>query len=55
VSLFRQFYALVAETYDDCPETEKKDSWDMHKLGLAVNPTATGALLNFMKILRKNR
>ncbi|MGZ3646363.1 MAG: tyrosine-type recombinase/integrase [Ktedonobacteraceae bacterium] len=49
VSLFRQLYALVAESYDDRPETEK-DIWDMHKLGLAINPTTTGVLLNFTRI-----
>jgi len=49
VSLFRQLYALIAESYDDRPETEK-DIWDMQKLGLAVNPTSTGSLLTFTRI-----
>lgn len=49
IRLFRQMYKIIAEAYDDRPETEK-DVWDMHKMGLAVNMAHTSHRLNFLLI-----
>src|SRR5437667_2957000 len=49
INLFRQCYKIIADAYDNRPETEK-DCWDMRKLGLPVNLTATTNQLNFAPI-----
>jgi integrase/recombinase XerD len=49
IVLFRQVYKIVADAYDDRQETEK-DIWDMRVMGLALNRTATGYILNFTLI-----
>ncbi len=46
---FRQMYRIVADAYDDRPETEK-DLWDLHKMGLEVNMASTAHRLNFTLI-----
>lgn len=46
---FRHMYKIVADAYDDRPEVEK-DIWDMHKMGLEVNPASTSHRLNFTRI-----
>src|SRR2546430_2141681 len=42
-------YRIVADAYDARPEIEK-DIWDMHKMGLEVNPASTSHHLNFTRI-----
>ncbi len=49
ISLFHQCYKIIADVYDDREETEK-DCWDMRKMGLPVNLTASSFLLNFAPI-----
>ncbi len=46
---FRHMYKIVADAYDDRPEVEK-DIWDMHKMGLEINPASTSHRLNFTRI-----
>lgn len=46
VRLLRWVYATVADAYDDRPEFAK-DIWDMRRLGLVLNPSVQGHLLNF--------
>jgi integrase/recombinase XerD len=49
IALFRQFYRIIADAYDDRPAMEK-DIWDLRKMGLDVNLTATQFILNFTAI-----
>ncbi len=46
VRLLRWVHATIAEAYDDRPEFAK-DVWDMRRLGLVLNPSVQGNLLNF--------
>ncbi len=49
IRLLRQIYTIVAQAYDDREETEK-DVWDMRKLGVTLDLTRSGYLLNFAPI-----
>jgi integrase/recombinase XerD len=52
IRLLRQIYTIVAQAYDDREETEK-DVWDMRHLGVTLNLTASGYLLNFTPIAQQ--
>lgn len=49
IHLFRKLYNIIQDVYDDQPTLEK-DVWDLRKLGLKVNLTATHNCLNFTLI-----
>jgi len=49
IGLLRVLYRTIHDAYDDRPETEK-DIWDVRKLGVTPNPTASVATLNFTRI-----
>lgn len=49
IRVLRQIYTIVAQAYDDREETQK-DVWDMRKLGVTLDLTRSGYLLNFTPI-----
>src|SRR5260370_29809 len=49
ITLFRQLYRIIADTYDDRLPLEK-DIWDMRTLGIAVDLTKSQNFLNFTPI-----
>jgi integrase/recombinase XerD len=49
IALLRQLYHIIADAYDDRPETEK-DVWDLRKMGVFLNLSLTESKLNFTLI-----
>jgi integrase len=49
IALLRQLYRIIADAYDDRPETEK-DVWDLRKMGVFLNLSLTESKLNFILI-----
>lgn len=51
LTLLHQIYALIAEAYDDPEKTEyEKDIWDLRKLGVDLNLSASAYRINFRSI-----
>nr|WP_052324795.1 hypothetical protein [Hassalia byssoidea] len=46
---FTQIYKVILDYYDDRDEHEK-DVWELHKLGVRVNPSRAKCTLNFTRI-----